>query len=254
MENENNENQSTQTSENTTPSTTTSEKETNTDQTQTNQSQDTQTEGQSSDTGISGAVDGSSEPKDEPEAEVEENSGEADKGDASSEEGSSAQEDLEYELELSEDSPLSQEELDAIAEYATEKGLNKEQADQIIKNREALVSQGMTLAEQKLQQRYQELHDNFNKDPEFSGEKREENFAAIQKAVQKFGDEQMMEALKDPIIGNNVALGKFLANIGKMISDENFEGMKPGDGVDTSDNGSRESRMKRMYPEHFQQK
>lgn len=238
-------------------STTSSETDQTTDQT----SQDTQTEEQSS-SGIAGALD-DNEQKDKPEKDKtddvsDDNTGDdtSDKSDESSEDNKDeeSQDDQEYELELSDDSPLSQEELDMIAEYAAENNLTKEEAQGLIDNREALVNQGLTLAQQQMQQKYKKLSENFNSDPEFSGEKRAENFMAIKKAVDEFGDDQLREALNDPIVGNNIALGKFLAKIGKMVGAEGFEGMKPNKGGPDVSDKTRDGRMKKMYPDFFKEK
>lgn len=235
--------QETTNSQTTPQDSTTSSDETN----QTTTSRDTQTEEPSSN--IANAIQTEEQQTKEVQAPTEEQ-----QTNESQDQTSSQVEDEEYELELSEDSPLSQEELDAIAQYAGENALTKEDAEALIANRESLVKQGMQISEQRLQEQYKKLSSDFLSDPDFNEENRAESFASIKRAVDNFGDQNLVEALKDPVVGNNIALGKFLKKIGDLIGPEGFEGMKPGkDGVNVSGN-TRTEMMKRLYPEHFQEK
>ena len=158
-----------------------------------------------------------------------------------------------YDLELAEDSPLSQADLDDIAGIASERNLNQEQANQIIKEREDFFNKGYSAINAQNQARHTANAAALNADPAFSGDMRVESFSDINRAAQTFGDDNLVAALKDPNIGNNIHLAKFLAKIGSALKDNGIEGLNNGGGNSQPVNAE-SLRLQRLYPSFFEEK
>lgn len=157
-----------------------------------------------------------------------------------------------YEITLEENSPLTQEDLDAIAAEASTRGLTEEQAGELIKLRESMFSRGDEFAKQAELTRQKTAAEEFNKDLDFVGDKKAESFASIHRAAKAFGGEDLMKALNDPYVGNNLPLAKFLKKIGDALKADDVNG-KGTFGKKTPEN-SQVQTLKNMYPEHFIEK
>ncbi len=157
-----------------------------------------------------------------------------------------------YDLTLEDSSPLTQDDLNAIAQEASDRGLTVDQAGELIKQREGDYSKGFDAYKANESARLKEASDAFNKDLDFVGDKKAESFASIRRAAQHFGDESLFKALNDPYIGNNLPLAKFLKKIGDALGPEGMDG-KGGFGKGPEE-GTVSSRLRNMYPEHFEDK
>jgi len=158
-----------------------------------------------------------------------------------------------YDLELADDSPLSQADLDAVAQEASDRGLNLEEANKLIAQREGFYKSGSESVQAANNARLNEDNRKFNLDPEFSGEKRVESFALIKKAADTFGDADLIEALRDPYIGNNLPLAKFLAKVGAAMGNDPIVTGREAFKVDTGLTPE-QTRLRNAYPEHFEKK
>lgn len=155
-----------------------------------------------------------------------------------------------YELELDDTSPLSQEDLDAIAQEASDNNLNKEQAEALIKTRESFFEKGNNSYKIAQDAKLKASAEALNSHPDFVGDARVESFANINRAVQAFGNDDLVAALNDPYIGNNLALASFLSSIGKAMGADPIEG-KGTFTTPASNADSQIVKLQNMYPEHF---
>lgn len=153
----------------------------------------------------------------------------------------------EYDIEVDESSPLSQEDLDAIALTAGQYKMNKAEAQKLVETMEAKYKAGQSKAEAAHSEKIAKMREEIAKDPMFSAEKKAETFASISRAVQKFGDPDLQNLLKEPGIGDNVVLARFLNKIGQQISPDTF----PGKGGN-SGNIEAEDPLKTLYPSFYQ--
>jgi hypothetical protein len=154
-----------------------------------------------------------------------------------------------FEIVLEENSPLTDADVDEIVAIAEDKGLTKEQTDKLIKSKEALYKRGEESLRAKALAQYEQTKKAFEADPLFSSpEKREESFQVIDIAVSKFGTPELKEALKGPL-GNNLAIAKFLHNLGKSQEQDQMRGK--GQAPSAHTNNSEEARAAALYPEFF---
>jgi len=185
----------------------------------------------------------------EPEPKAEEPKAEEPEATSEEPEAETSTEDDGYELELSDDSILSQEDLDAIATEAAEKGYTKEQAEAVIKQQENLISKGIEAQNKYLSNILDERKAEFDKDPDFGGEKRAESFASIKRVTDAFGSPELTKALNDPFIGNNLAVAKFLKKLGDAMGQDKIEGT--GTAPKGKPVSSEEVKYKTLYPNFF---
>ena len=129
-----------------------------------------------------------------------------------------------YDLELSEDSPLTDAQFDLIADLAEKNGFSKDEADKLIKAFEDQHSGSKESFEKAQNEKLSGMRKELEDMPEFQGEKRVGSTALIKLAVDKLGNDDLVEALKIPEIGNNKHLAKFLMNIGSRLSDDSIIG------------------------------
>jgi hypothetical protein len=157
---------------------------------------------------------------------------------------------MEYDLELPPDSILTKEDLDEIVKIAESEGLNKFKAEKLIKEREELLKKGMSKAELKIQEKYKSEQKELMSHPDFIGDKKVKSFESIRRAVETFGDENLIKALNRPDIGNNLALALFLKKIGDMIASDSIEGKgEPAGGGNSSQD--KEAVYAKLYPDFF---
>jgi hypothetical protein len=156
-----------------------------------------------------------------------------------------------YELELSEDSPLSDEDFDAIVAEANEFKLTKEQAESRIKQAESLYTKGQQDAYKPRMEYYKNQVDLFNKDPDFNGDNKAAAYLSIKKAVDKFGDPELLAQLSSPEIGNNYALAKFLKKIGDSVGVDNPAHQGKGVAGAPAEIDPYQQSLRNLYPDFF---
>jgi hypothetical protein len=158
-----------------------------------------------------------------------------------------------YEIELSEDSPLSDEDLQVISDYASENNLTKEQADKLITLKESAYKKGEATFKSAEEKKVLDARTQLLADPEFSGDAAKVSWESVSRAVETFGDQSTIELLNTPGIGDNIVLARFLKKIGDMLRPD--DNTPQGKGVNTpgpKDGSS--SHLQRMYPEYFEKK
>ena len=160
----------------------------------------------------------------------------------------------EYELELSENSPLTEADLDSIVKIAEEKNLTKDQATEFLKNVEKARLDGANIAQAASKAEFVKQKSDLLSDPLFSTpEKRNESLQKINTVISKFGGEDRAEIVKllQGPAGNNKALAKMLISIANAGGDDTI--------VPPNNNGAApvsemNSHLKTLYPSFFTEK
>lgn len=151
----------------------------------------------------------------------------------------------EYDLTLSEGSPLTEDDLKAVAQYAEKYNLSQEEAQQLITDREKVYSRG--LESSRYERMVRENHAKLSADPDFSGERFQQTIDTIRPVITAFGDRELAEALQDPVIGSHPAVARFLLKLGKAMQSDTFVGKGAG-GLKAA---PAESPLQSMYPDFF---
>lgn len=153
----------------------------------------------------------------------------------------------EYELNLFEGSNLTEEDLNEIAAEASRLNLSKEDAEKLLQLKDSAFKKAIALKEQEYNAKIQEARKKIESDPDFVGDKKEQSFASISRAVQQFGDQELVELLNTPEVGNNLVIAKFLKRIGDAIAPDNL----PGKGVAAAPAEKNSQTLQSWYPEFF---
>jgi len=153
----------------------------------------------------------------------------------------------EYELELPETSPLSEQEFNEIVETAEKYGLTKEAAQKLIALKESTYKSAEEKFKTEYNNKYAALREQIQKDPDFSGEKKIESFASINRALNKFGDDDLKKLLTSPEVGNHLALARFLKRIGDQIAPDTV----PTKGNPLASKEQQNDALRKAYPEFF---
>lgn len=156
----------------------------------------------------------------------------------------------EYDLELSEDSVLTEEDLNEIAAEAGRLNLSKADAEKLISMREAAYKKGASKIETEYKEKIQKAANEIKSHPDFIGEKKVKSFESINRVVTSFGDENLINALKTPEIGNNLALALFLKRLGDAMAPDSVEGK----GATATSTDTKESTLQALYPDFFKNK
>ena len=153
----------------------------------------------------------------------------------------------EYELNLFEGSSLTEEDLDEIAAEASRLNLNKEDAEKLLKIKDAAFKKAISQKEQEYSSKIEKARKEIENDPDFIGDKKDQSFASISRAVKQFGDNELIALLNTPEVGNNLVIAKFLKRIGDAIAPDDL----PGKGVTTNPAQDNNQSLKSWYPEFF---
>jgi hypothetical protein len=156
----------------------------------------------------------------------------------------------EYDLELSEDSPLTVEELNEIAEAAGRLGLSKVDAEKLISDREKAYKAGTSKSEAAYQAKIDASRKQIESDPDFQGDKKLASFASIDRAVKAFGDDELVALLNTPEVGNSLVIARFLKRLGDNMADDTL----PGKGVIAASADKGNETLKNLYPSFFENK
>lgn len=133
-----------------------------------------------------------------------------------------AEEFEEFEITLSEDSPLSQEQFDGLMDIVEKAGMSEVEAKSFIETQAGLVTMGADRVNQERTAQALANKKALTEDPLFEGNF-EGALEVMKPAVQMFGDQDFNELLTSEI-GNHPALGRFIYKIGKAMESEGFKG------------------------------
>jgi hypothetical protein len=158
----------------------------------------------------------------------------------------------EYELELSENSPLTEADLDSIVKIAEEKNLTKDQATEFLKNVEKARLDGANIAQAASKAESIKQKNELLADPLFSTpEKKMESLQKINTVISKFGGEHRAEIVKllQGPAGNNKALANMLISIADAGKEDTIVPPKRGGDAPVSEANSH---LKTLYPAFFE--
>lgn len=155
-----------------------------------------------------------------------------------------------YDLELSDDSPLTEEDLNEIAEEAGRLSLNKEDAQKLIAMKEKGYANGKTQVETAYQAKLVAAHKEIASDPMFQGEQKVKSFESMSRAIETFGDDDLVALVKSPEFGNNVVLARFLKRLGDALAPDT-DSLTGGKGSAGKPEESHSNGLKQMYPSFF---
>ena len=157
----------------------------------------------------------------------------------------------EYELSLSEDSPLSDEQLDDLIAVANEHNLSESQAKQLVAKYEEAFLKGTETVVSRFKEENQKQRDMLLADEAFSTqEKARESLDKISNVINHFAGDfknDLITLLKGPA-GNSLPLAKFILNIAEAGGNDTFF---KGEADVPDPKTERTNLMKEWYPEHF---
>jgi len=158
-----------------------------------------------------------------------------------------AEEYEEYELSLFEGASLTKEDLEEIAAEASRLNLGKEDAEKLLKIKDSAYKKAIQTQEQQFKEKIAKARSEIENDPEFIGEKKEQAFASISRAVKQFGDPDLIALLNTPEVGNNVVIARFLKRLGDAISPDSL----PGKGVINNQSPKGDDTLRKLYPDFY---
>lgn len=153
----------------------------------------------------------------------------------------------EYELNLFEGSDLTEEDLNEIAAEASRLNLTKEDAEKLLHLKDSAFKKAVAQKEKEYSDRIEKARKEIENDPDFIGDKKEQSFASISRAVKEFGDPELINLLNTPEVGNNLVIAKFLKRIGDAIAPDSL----PGKGVSSAPAAKNSETLQSWYPEFF---
>lgn len=162
----------------------------------------------------------------------------------------STTEDDEYDLELPKGSVLSEEDLNEIAEEAGRLNLSKADAEKLLNMRESVYKKGMTKSQSDYQAKIEASKKEITSHPDFIGDKKIKSFESISRVVNMFGDDKLVEALKTPEVGNNLAVALFLKRLGDAMAQDSFEG-KGSTNASANSADTKQATLQTLYPDFF---
>lgn len=131
--------------------------------------------------------------------------------------------------------------LDDATELFKEAGVSQEAGQKLVDLYVKKVQQLQDSQVEQFSQTVEEWRNTSTKDPEFGGEKFEENIATAQKAIEKFGTPELNQMLNDFGVGNHPEMIRFMWNVGKLVKED-----VPGGNNAAS--SPQQSRVELLYP------
>jgi hypothetical protein len=153
----------------------------------------------------------------------------------------------EYELSLFEGANLTKEDLEEIAAEASRLNLSKEDAEKLLHLKDSAYKKALQTKEQEYKDKILKARSEIENDPEFIGDKKEQAFASITRAVKQFGDPDLIALLNTPEVGNNIVIARFLKRLGDAISPDSL----PGKGVINNAAPKGDETLRKLYPDFY---
>lgn len=171
--------------------------------------------------------------EDDPEKESDKDKSESES------ESEDEKEDEDYDLKLPEESHLSDADKERIAEYAKKQGLSKEAAQQLIDDENSARAEFVDSFQEKHKEIVSGWVEQIKEDKELGGEKFKESVEFARRAVDRFGNEELKDALERSGYGNHPELARFCARIGRAMGNDQT--------VFAGDKGSSERSMEDIF-------
>jgi hypothetical protein len=154
----------------------------------------------------------------------------------------------EYELTLSDKSPLDEKDLDEVVSLAEKYKWTKEEAEAYITKKEDIYNRGIEGVKKQAENAINAEKEKFLKDPDFKGDKLVDSLNSIDLVVSKYGDADLRAYLKGPG-GNSLALAKMLLRVGNLMKSDTMQGK--GTSTPEPKGDSREQALSKLYPSFF---
>ena len=126
---------------------------------------------------------------------------------------------------------------------AKEMGLSQEKAQKLVTMYAEQMKSGDEARQTAFEGVLQEQMTELKNDPEFGGEKFDENVGVVRKAIEYAGGQELRDALDETGMGNHPTLVKAFWKIGKTISEDNFRSSSG----DSGDKGEPKSKADILY-------
>ena len=133
-----------------------------------------------------------------------------------------------YDLKLPKDSLLNDEAIKTVADFAKSKKLTQDQAQSILERENALAIQGQDNQEKQVEKAKADWLEQSKSDKEFGGDKFKETQELAYRAVDKYGNKALKDALNETGLGNHPEWVRFAKNIGKAMADDKLVTGAPG--------------------------
>lgn len=158
---------------------------------------------------------------------------------------------VEYELELAEDSLVPDADFDALVAEAKEKGLSKEEAEARLKLLDSGFKKGKDAF---LQAESKRLLSELTQDEMFNTpEKQKAAKANIDRVYAAYKDPDFMKFVKgNPTVGNNKHFVKFLAKLGASLGDQATPPANSSGNPATPQKNEGQDVLKTLYPKQFE--
>lgn len=124
-----------------------------------------------------------------------------------------------YDFKPPEGMEYDQETIDIYAEAAKEAGLSQEKADIILGKIAPHLAQQQIKAVEKASAEWEAAS---RADPEFGGDKLNENLSVAAKAIEQFATPELKTLLNESRLGNNPEVIRLFYRVGKAISEDGF--------------------------------
>lgn len=127
-----------------------------------------------------------------------------------------------YEFQVPEGLELDKELSDKFTDVAKELGLNNEQANKVVGLYAEKVMDMQKAQTEAWNKQVSDWASELKSDPDFGGAKFEENAEIARMAINKFGGDELKQALNDTGLGNHPAFVKWAYKIGMAMSEDSF--------------------------------
>ncbi len=125
-----------------------------------------------------------------------------------------------YNLKLPDGSLLDAKILEQVASFAKEKKLTNEEAQAVLERESAMIASYVDAQKQTLVQRQKEWVETIKADKEIGGDGMNQTIEMAKRVVDRYGSDSLKKALNDSGLGNHPELVRFVARIGKAMSED----------------------------------
>lgn len=159
------------------------------------------------------------EPKVTPEATAPVANNDAQKPDASS---VKKEKEEAYDLQLPEKSVLTKTDLERIVADAKARGLSKEEAQKLVERDSTTLMSYVAQQEEKYKLAQTQWLEATKSDKELGGENLQRTADSAKRVLDRFGSQELKDALNETGLGNHPELIRVFARIGKLMANDSF--------------------------------
>lgn len=149
----------------------------------------------------------------------------ADQGEKTEEkalEESTEEQEIEYKLALQKETYLDNSNVDSITEFAKEHNLSNDTAQAILNKQDETIANFIQAEDDKQEAELKEWRDLVVNDEKLGGSNLNKTVENARRVVERYGDDQFIEVLKETGYGDHPAVVKFLSNLGGLMADDSL--------------------------------